>query len=335
MLSTKAYFKGFAIESRCMRAPPLLLNFRTAQELLDTLSDDIRTVHAESIASLVEQRLPPAVSIRVLAILFGFSPKFVSSMVSRSERYYRIFRIPKGRGQRIIQAPKVALKAIQKWISFHLEEAIVFDDCVHGFVRGRSAMSAASVHCGARWVYTLDLQNFFQTTSKLKVKNALLAIGYQDHGAEIISKLCSYNGFLAQGSPASPVLSNLVFRDEDRAIKAIADSHYIKYTRYADDLVFSGDDNFPEAIKDSIKAILAANGWRVAEEKEHFSELPKRLKVHGFLVHHNQIRLTKGYRRKIRTYKNLLAHGQIENEDIAKIKGHISYATSVERFTQT
>jgi hypothetical protein len=266
-----------------------------------------------------------------LATLFGYSAKFAGALYMRSEKYYRTFTIPKGKKRRTINAPKVALKVIQKWFGFHLAEAVKFDGAVYAFVQGRSAVDAAALHCGADWVYSVDIENFFPSTPLQTVAQALTEVGYPEHGAEVIAKLCCYNGGLAQGSPASPVLSNLVFRDVDAELMAVAKAHELRFTRYADDVVFSGKGEFPEEIKPGVKNAIESRGWKIATAKEHLAKRPNRLKVHGLLVHGENPRLTKGYRNRIRAFKHLLAKDAIDPEDFARVMGHLSYASSVEK----
>jgi hypothetical protein len=251
-------------------------------------------------------------------------------MQKRTERYYRTFSIPRRKKKRVIHAPRVALKVIQKWFGHYLAETVKPADCVFGFVRGQSAIKAAALHCRSNWVYSIDIEDFFPNTSITKVAEALVSLGYPRHGAELASKLCCYQGGLAQGSPASPVLSNIVFREADSKLMALAQEFRLRYSRYADDIVFSGQDNFPADLPQKAKSVIESGGWKVSPEKEWLSKRPNRLKVHGLLVHGQHPRLTKGYRNKVRAFKHLLKANRISDQDEARIRGHLSYAKSVD-----
>ncbi|MHB1079736.1 MAG: reverse transcriptase family protein [Prosthecobacter sp.] len=316
-----------------MNPPPFLISFTTPEHFIGALGENLRRLHDEEFRRLCEQKLPPIVSIRYLAALFGYSARFMGALHQRSERYYRTFTIPKGKKSRTIHAPKVALKVIQKWFGFHLAEAIKFHDCVYGFVEGRSAIEAAKAHCGADWVYSIDIENFFPTTQQSMVASALIDIGYSQHGADLIAKLCCYKGGLAQGSPASPVLSNLVFKSIDAELVAIAENYGLCYTRYADDLVFSGRGEFPSEIAPIVRSTVESREWKLAEQKVKLAKRPNRLKVHGLLVHGDKPRLTKGYRNRLRAFKHLLENGRISENDRSKVAGHLSYALSVEKYS--
>lgn len=317
-----------------MNPPPFLISFSNSDQFLKELSEDLRLEFQDEFSRLASKKLPPIVSIRCLATLFGFSPRFVGAIFHHPEHYYRSFAIHKGKKKRMIQAPKVALKVIQKWFGFHLAEITAFNDCVYGFIKGRSAIMAAAVHCRSQWIYSVDIKDFFPTTPKRMVQNALINLGYSEHGAEIAAQLCCYKGALAQGSPASPVLSNLVFQKADSQLQVLANSYGLKYTRYADDITFSGQSEVPQQLKNQVREIIISHGWVISEAKEILAHLPNRLKVHGLLVHGLKPRLTKGYRNRIRAYEHMLKGGKIKATDIAKVLGHLSFSKSINVFKQ-
>lgn len=317
-----------------MKPPPFFISYPNKSAFKSGLSKPIQGEYWEEIEELINQGLPPAVSYRVVAAIFGYTPKFVGAMASKPKNYYRKFTIPKGSKKREILAPRVALKVIQKWIGHYLSIALTFDDHVYGFVNGKSAPLAAKVHCNAQWVYSIDIKDFFPSTDQSKVKNSLEMIGYSSDAADVIVSLCCYNKGLAQGSPASPVLSNITFKEADKELKKISNKFGIRLTRYADDIVFSGKEEPPDDLANEVKRIITNFGWEIAENKEYLAQLPHRLKVYGLLVHNEYPRLTKGYRNKIRAYRHLLENDRIKEEDIDRIKGHINYANSVEQLQQ-
>lgn len=312
-----------------MNAPPLLVSFSSVDTLVESLPQQTRETYEPEIRALAEKGLPPAVSLRTVSTLFGVSAEFVGTMVRVPHRYYRNFKIKKGKKTRQIQAPRVALKVVQRWIGAHLSASVELPDCIYGFVQGRSVVGAAKIHCDATWVYSLDIRDFFSSTTSDQVLGALTSLGYAEHGATLITRLCTLNARLPQGSPASPVLSNLVFTPFDIQLQDIAKAENIRYTRYADDIVFSGQGEPPHELAERVRAIVTSGGWDIAPEKEHLSKLPARLKVHGLLVHGSTPRLTKGYRNRIRAFKHLLASGKIRDDDMQRVRGHLSYADFV------
>ncbi|MBU2549143.1 MAG: reverse transcriptase family protein [Proteobacteria bacterium] len=316
-----------------MNAPPLLVSFSSTMEYREALSHELRGLYWETIEKLISKKLPPVVSIRCLSILFGYSPRFLGAMYQFTERYYRTFTIKAGKKKRTINAPKVALKVIQKWLGYHLGESLSFCDHVYGFIKGKSAIQGAYVHCGASWIYSVDIENFFQTTNIEKVKSALNGIGFQERGSEVISKLCCYSGNLAQGSPASPILSNLVFTNTDNDLARLANKNGLLYSRYADDIVFSGKEDVPADLSNDVKSIITRSGWKISEKKEYLAKRPHRLKVYGLLVNGDYPRLTKGYRNRIRAFKHLVENEKIADENKKRLLGHLAYAKSIDNFS--
>jgi hypothetical protein len=129
--------------------------------------------------------------------------------------------------------------------------------------------------------------------------------------------------------------SNLVFREADAELVGVAKKFGLNFTRYADDIVFSGNGEFPDEIKPIIRAAIESRGWKIAEAKERLAKRPNRLKVHGLLVHGEKPRLTKGYRNQIRAYKHLLAKNAIDQEDFAMVmavRQIVSRAISSDKF---
>lgn len=318
-----------------MRLPHQLLEspyfiFSSVEEVLKAVAGGVPDEEVEAIQRVAERGLPPVTSRMVLATMLGINPGLVWSFESRPHRHYRSFSIPKGRGSRRIDAPRVALKAVQKWLSVQLERCFVPPNHVYGFVPGRSHIDAARQHCGAEWVLSFDITNFFQSTPRQLVATSLVEMGFPDQGAALLARLACLGDFLAQGAPSSPVLSNICFRGTDSALAELADSFDVRLTRYADDIVFSGTSTFPQPLLAAASALFQEGPWRLSSAKTHLAVSPHRLKVHGLLVHGPNVRLTKGYRNRLRAYRHLLQKGSIRENDRPKILGHLNYGNQVE-----
>lgn len=317
-----------------MRLPQHLLNspyfvFETDGELIGALGETITAEELAEIRRLSAMKLPPATSRHALAAMLGVNPGLIWSLENRTRLHYRHFTIPKGRGVRDIYAPRIALKIVQKWLSWHLQKSFVPPDHVYGFVPGKSHIGAAAIYCNSKWVFSTDISDFFPSTPYFKVCDALKGIGYNDQSSQLLTKLCCLRDVLSQGSPASPVLSNIVFAPIDVSLVELAERYGLRLTRYADDIVFSGTGEFPEELAKELSAIFVGTPWRLSPEKTQLSVVPKRLKVHGLLVHGQDVRLTKGYRNKIRAYKHLLSKGSIKQDDLKRVIGHLQYERQI------
>lgn len=319
-----------------MRLPQHLLHspyfqFANLGELLKACADNVAEPELVDARRLADLGLPPVTSRMTLATMFGISPGLVWSFESRPQKHYRTFFIPKGKGMRRIDAPRIALKVIQKWLSVHLQRSYLPPEHVFGFVPTRSHVAAAAVHCEAKWIFSVDLKNFFQSTPDAVVVESLMRLGFGAQGASLIAGLCCLNGALAQGAPSSPVLSNICFLDMDERLSEIAAVHDIRLSRYADDITFSGTSEFPTSLSNDINGAFEAVPWRLAAEKTHFAMLPSRLKVHGLLVHGGRVRLTKGYRNRLRAFRHLFENNKVNAADRFRIAGHLNYGSFVER----
>jgi hypothetical protein len=322
-----------------MRLPHKLIERLTLvagspRELCAALGDAAGDNEVEEIERLSAAGLPPITSLGALSVMTGYNPGFVWALANRASRYYRVFEIPKGRTTRQIEAPKIALKFVQKWLSYHFSKQWKPSDEVHGFVPGRSHVTAASVHLRAEWIFSIDLENFFPSTPTEMIRGSLLKLGYQgEEGLDLLAGILSFRGRLSQGAPTSPIISNISLSDVDGALSRIAMDYGIRFTRYADDITFSGPTGveFPERLFTRVQEQFAATPWKISQRKVHLAKTPARLKVHGLLVHGDEIRLTKGYRNRLRAYRHLMDSGRIATDDRGRVIGHLNYASQIER----
>lgn len=140
-----------------MRLPHPLLEsqffvFTSSKELVAAMGDALSEEEAGELRRLTDLGLPPVSSALALSTMLGINPGLLWSMLRKPRRHYRRFTIPKGRSERVIYAPRVALKIVQKWLSVHFEKAFEPLPHVYGFVRGKSHIQAAKIHTNAQWV---------------------------------------------------------------------------------------------------------------------------------------------------------------------------------------
>ena len=330
-----------------MLVPPLLVSYSTLDEYINALPHPSKAeinkdkIDKDKVEELYKKSLPIIVSYPYLATLFGFSQRFIISMCHNNKNYYRTFTIKIRKKRRLIYAPRVSLKVIQKWFGHHLANFLANDgdslnDHIFGFVPGKSHLLAAQQHCESSWVYSVDIKDFFDSTEQSVVLEALLRIGYtKDVCNKIILPLCCYKDHLTQGSPSSPALSNLAMKElVDKKLINLANKYKITFTRYADDIVFSGTNEFPNLLKNEIRNIFEYTCWKLAESKTYFARSSENqgLKVHGLLVHNKEVRLSKRYRNKIRAYKHLWDSDKIKTNQ-KRLAGHINYSKSIDNLT--
>ncbi|QLE39767.1 RNA-directed DNA polymerase [Nostoc sp. C052] len=218
-------------------------------------------------------------------------------------KHYLPFKISKKTGgERIISAPKPELKAAQRWILENILEKLEIHNAAHGFCKNRSIVTNAKPHIGANVIVNLDLKNFFQSISYNRVKELFCGLGYSEPTATIFGLICttaeiaingqinytaSENRHLPQGSPASPAISNLVCRNLDSRLAAIAENIGFCYTRYADDLTFSASEDVSSKISNLIKNtkfIITSEGFTVNDNKTKIADKSMQQEVTGVIV---------------------------------------------------
>lgn len=307
----------------------LLFQLFSLDDLFAALQGTVDENEQTRARDLFARGLPPIISVNSLSVMIGINSGIIWSFINRTHKHYSVFPIKKGKGTRQIESPRVALKVILKWLSHHLQRKYDPPEHVFGFVSKRSHIDAVLVHRDAQWAYGVDIENFFSTTPRSLIVNVFKKLGYADDIAIILSKLSCFADRLAQGAPTSPALSNFAFSEMDIRILELAKKYSCKVTRYADDIVFSGLGGFPESMRDDVTKIFSESCWKLAPHKEELQPLKGRIKIHGLLVSDGTVRLTKGYRNKLRAYKHILKTRGYQVENNRKLLGHIQYGMLV------
>jgi retron-type reverse transcriptase len=167
---------------------------------------------------------------------------------------YDEFQIPKrGGGTRTITAPNPQLKAAQRLILRRLLGSLRAHRWATGFERDSSIVSNAVPHLRQDVVIRLDIKDFFGSTKSSRVESYFRRIGWNAEAAGLLTGLCTFRGSLPQGAPTSPRLSNLVNYRLDARLDELARRRTFGYTRYADDLTFSGPESTPKQLGSKIK----------------------------------------------------------------------------------
>lgn len=152
---------------------------------------------------------------------------------------YTVFTIPKKSGPaRQIAAPISPLKILQKKLCFILSSVVDPKHSVHGFVRGRNIRTNALVHAGKKYIFSIDLEDFFPSINFGRVRGLFMGPPFRLNAkvATILAQICTFNNSLPQGAPTSPVVSNLLCRKMDQQLNRLARNYRCDYSRYADDI---------------------------------------------------------------------------------------------------
>jgi retron-type reverse transcriptase len=220
--------------------------------------------------------------------------------------HYVRFQVPKkSGGMRELSAPHRDLAATQQWILMHILEKIPVHESAHGFVPARSTMTNAISHVGHAIVINLDLKDFFPSITFPRVKGIFQELGYSPAVATILALLCTecsrrnveYNGkvffvasslrALPQGACTSPALSNLLARRLDARLSGLAKKLGFTYTRYADDITFSGSAEAAAKtgyLLARVRHIVSDEKLTVNEDKTRIQRPNARQSVTGIVV---------------------------------------------------
>ncbi len=233
-------------------------------------------------------------------------------------RHYTYRWIPKPTGgARLIEAPKPMLRLFQRRILQEILDPIPAHDAAHGFRHGRSIHTFVEPHVGRETVVRVDLESFFPSIRASRVFGIFRMAGYpeavahtltgmvtnavpdhvlwagavrhdRDHGRSRMDDRPYFRTpHLPQGAPTSPCLANLAGYRLDRRLAGLAESMGIAYTRYADDLAFSGDRDLARSAHrfvDLVSAISIEEGFRLNPRKTRVRRASERQHLGGLVV---------------------------------------------------
>jgi RNA-directed DNA polymerase len=281
-----------------------------------TLTYDWPVAKLESVATLAELLELSTGQLAWLADVRGLE----RTVADEPLRNYRYRSLPRAAGPpRVIEAPKARLKEIQRWVLREILDHVPVHPDAHGFTRGRSVISHAGAHVGRPVVLALDLRDFFTSISAARVYGTFRTIGYASSIAHVLTGLCTNavpltvwevvtrmtsvearrDGsrfmlgrrlaapHLPQGAPTSPALANLAAFGMDRRLAGLARSLDLSYSRYADDLTFSGSTRLRRGrrgIETLVAEIADDEGFAVNADKTALRTRGSRQTVCGIVV---------------------------------------------------
>ncbi len=262
------------------------------------------------------EKLRAARTLKDVGHILGVQPKTVSYLLYQlpeAEKYHS-FEIPKHNGgKRLINAPERRLKMLQRRLADVLYRCVAefektgptHHPLAHGFARSCSIFTNASVHKRRRYVLNLDLQDFFPSFNFGRVRGFFIKdkrFELNEKVATVIAQIACHKNELPQGSPCSPIISNLLGHILDVRLARFAKKNKCTYSRYADDITFSTNrKDFPTALAKPIPERLSA--WELG------SQLVKEIHRAGFKINASKTRMQWRGSRQVTT-------GLIVNEKV-------------------
>lgn len=249
--------------------------------------------------NLHSKNLPLITSPKHFSLLIGMNHQYICNMAYDAKRFYRHFSIPKRNGSlRSIDEPLPDLKNVQTWILKNILEKVSVSEYAKAYVKGRTLKHNARFHKSQKVVVSMDIKDFFPSISIRDVTSIFVSMGYYHDLSCFLAHLCCLDNVLPQGAPTSPYLSNLRMLSIDNEIRNLIISEGIRYTRYADDLTFSGSFD-PHWLVKTISGIVFSNGFQINKKKTRVARNNTRQEVTGIVVN-SHMQISKEKRRKIR-----------------------------------
>lgn len=240
---------------------------------------------------------------------------------------YRMFKIKKRNGKlRTIYEPSPLLKEIQRNILKNVLEERVVSKYAKAYRKGVSLKDNASLHVDKKIILKLDIRNFFDSISFMDVYEACFNIDYYPKSVGmLLAYLCTYQDHLVQGAPTSAYISNLVMKSFDEEIGMYCLDRNISYTRYSDDMTFSGDFN-PKDIISFVRKKLYQLGLELNDKKTSVIYYYQNQNVTGITVN-KKVQVNTKYRKKVR--QEMYYFKKYGVGDKASLKGRVQYVLQI------
>jgi RNA-directed DNA polymerase len=290
----------------------------------------------------VNPKLFPLLTLNHLSAETGLTYGYLRLAVARvSGKYKHIMlkkRVPGRSSHRMISIPSGRLMTCQRWIASNILRHAQPHSRSFAYHPDSNPVFAAREHTEAKWLIKVDIQDFFHAITEHQVYRVFRSLGYSRLLSFELSRLCTmackrlpadnahlkyegseieayqspYIGILPQGAPTSPMLSNLAVKSLDETLAKLATDNDMRFTRYADDIVFSCKDERDRKsvnrVKRAILRSLNEEGFRPNLRKTAIRGPGSRKVVLGILVDCKKPRLAREYKDKIRQHLHYLSH---------------------------
>ncbi|MFI8606698.1 reverse transcriptase family protein [Cellulophaga baltica] len=283
---------------------------------------------------LILKGLPVIYNISHFSLLVGYNVNYIKRAVFFTKYFYRKFGVKKSNGSiRTLSEPLPSLKEIQSWILTELLYKNKVSKYAKGYVPKRGIKDHIKYHTKEPKVLTLDIKNFFDSVKMEHTENLFLEMGYSKNMSNLLTKLCYLDNSLPQGAPTSPYITNILLYNFDETIAKYCRDNDLKYTRYADDLAFSGDIKKIALIK-LVRSELRKLNLRLNNDKIKLMKPHQRQVISGITVNHkmqvskkkrNEIRNEMFYIKKFGLENHKKKTGQNKDNYFLHLMGKINY----------
>jgi len=291
--------------------------------------------------SLVNKNLPVIESGKELSAFFGITNNELNWLAQKYRlqvrqpehlRHYHYSLHKKRDGNyRLLESPKRRLKSLQRQINNRILNHCKVHQAAHGFIKKNNCKTHAAIHTNKKFLFVFDLQQCFQSIQWHQIYSIFSNLGYSREVSYYLTKICTHQNYanhpllykldslqqsrlktrhLPQGAPSSPALSNLVLYHLDKRLTGLAKKLHLEYSRYADDLAFSGNQQrcwkFFEPL---VGAICLEEGFQLNHRKSRILKTAQRQKLTGIVVN-QKVNIDRRYYDQLKaTLHNCQRHG--------------------------
>ncbi len=248
---------------------------------------------------LWNKQLPIIYTQDHLCAILGYLPEYVYAASNNPAKFYRCYTIPKKNGgKRTISEPLPNLKDIQRWILDQILYQFDVSPYAKAYIKGKSIKDNVRFHRRQKKVLSLDIKDFYTNLTDWMVYQLFIKAGYHTDVSMMLTSLCCLDSSLPQGAPTSAALSNILMKEFDYEVGAFCQNSKIRFTRYADDMTFSGD--FDEMVVISfVRNSLKKLHLNLNTEKTRVRKQGQQQEVTGIVVNYKP-QLSKHVRKDIR-----------------------------------
>ena len=286
-------------------------------------------------------------SFEDVANVLGITKEQLKSIIVYNKKNnYTEFEISKKNGsKRKIHKPTDTLMELQSKLKDILYENFSSHINAHGFVPSKDIVTNAEIHVGKKYVLNLDLENFFENISYGRVSNMFLRyFKLVPKVAYTLANICCHpDGYLPQGAPTSPIISNIIAKTMDKELTNLAKRvRTVKYSRYADDITFSSNIPFPSQfieigsrspiLSSTLIKIITDNGFTINNQKIRFQTSKEHQEVTGITVN-KKLNVKRKYIRQIRAILHSVEQN-LDNLDIPISKFNATYPFRNKKYSE-
>lgn len=285
--------------------------------------------------NLIDKDIPDSKKIKTL---YAISNKVESN--------YNVYKIKKHNGSyRTIYAPKPLLKSIQRKILKNILNNKQISEYAKAYHHGISLKDNAYPHLNKKIILKLDIIDFFENINFYDVyKNCFNTPYFPESVGHLLTYFCTYESRLPQGAPTSSYISNLVMKEFDEEIGEYCNQRDISYTRYSDDMTFSGDFS-PREIISKVRKMLYKLNLKINNKKIHIINNSQQQNVTGLVVN-QKVQTSSRYRNKIRqeiyyinkyglkNHLDKINYQESSNKYLDSLYGKILYVLSIDKNNQ-